>query len=69
MGENTFAKEKEVFAAALKKAGYEVADDHGVVVALVGAEGYSDAKKKVGEIVKQVGYELSYGVKAVYRKA
>lgn len=63
MGENTFAKEKEVFAAALKKAGYTVVDDHGVVVAIAKADEYVAAKTEVEKIAKSVKYDLSYGIR------
>lgn len=60
---DVFAKEKEEFVSELKKAGYAVEDDHGVVVAVAKPEEYAVAKAEVGKIAKAAKYDLSYGVR------
>lgn len=63
MAIDIFAKEKEEFVSELKRAGYVVEDDHGVVIAIAKADEYEEAKAKVKEIAKAAKYDLSYGVK------
>lgn len=63
MAIDVFAREKEDFVFELKKSGYTVEDDHGVVIAVAKAEEYEDAKVKVAEIAKSVKYDLSYGIR------
>lgn len=63
MAIDIFTKEKEDFVSELKKAGYAVEDDHGVVIAIAKADEYEGAKGKVKEIAKTAKYDLSYGVR------
>lgn len=68
MSEDTFEKEKAKFVQDLQKAGYDVVDDHGVVMALVSKEAYKETYGIVKKIADSSKYKLSFGVKMIQGK-
>lgn len=59
-----YNEQRTAFMSALEGAGYKnISDESGVIVANVFGDEYETAKKNVAKIAKEIGYELSFGIK------